>query len=79
MGRASTTLRLKCYYLVTEENVENTYMSPLIVNRSNVHLVWPNKRDIQILNGNSILVFYGYFWNTPKDHKHKKRVSMRAL
>ena len=52
--------------LVTEESAETTFMSPVIVNRSNVHLVWPNKRNIQILNGDLILVFHGYFRNTPQ-------------
>ena len=51
---------------VTEEGAETTFMSPVIVNGSNFHLVWPNKRDIQIFNGDSTLVFDGYFRNTPK-------------
>ena len=38
--------------LVTEKSAEVTFMSH--VNRSNVHWVWLNKRDIQILNGDSI-------------------------
>ena len=38
--------------LVTEKSAEACFMSH--VNRSNVHWVWPNKRDIQILNGDSI-------------------------
>ena len=65
--------------LVAEE--VTTFMSLVIVNRSNVNLVWPNKRDIQILNGDSTLVFDGYFRNTPTDHKNKKRVpvAVRAL
>ena len=65
--------------LVTEESAETTCMSPVIVKRLNVHWVWSNKRDIQILSSDSILVFDGYFRNTPKDHKHKKRVPVRAL
>ena len=52
--------------LVTEESAETTFMSPVIANRSNFHLVWPNKRDIQILNGDSILVFDGYFGPSKK-------------
>ena len=38
--------------LVTEKSAEASFMSQ--VNRSNVHWVWSNKRDIQILNGDSI-------------------------
>ena len=38
--------------LVTEKSAEATFMSQ--VNRSNVHWVWPHKRDIQILNGVSM-------------------------
>ena len=38
--------------LVTERSAKATFMSH--INRSNVHWVWPYKRDTQILNGDSI-------------------------
>ena len=38
---------------VTGDEAEITFMAP--VKRSNTHWVWPNKKDVQILNKDSIL------------------------
>ena len=37
---------------VTGDSAEIDFISP--INRSNAHWVWPNKRDIQMLNRQSI-------------------------
>ena len=40
---------------VTGDSAEITFMSPVTVKRSNVHWIWPSKRDIQTLSRDSIL------------------------